>query len=54
MVDYDNFAVPVVVDWALSGMPTVGLFAVTEFDMVHICEFWADTVRHGWGPPFRD
>ena len=45
VMDYDNFAVAVVVDWALSGMPTIGVFAVTEFDMVNVCEFWFDAVH---------
>jgi hypothetical protein len=46
MVNNDNFAVSVVVDWALAGMATVGVFAVAEFDMVYICEF-RSAVRHG-------
>jgi hypothetical protein len=45
VMDYDNFAVAVVVDWALSGMPTIGVFAVTEFDMVNVCEFWYNAVH---------
>ena len=38
VVDDDNLAVSVVVDRALSGMPAVGVFAVAEFDVVHVCQ----------------
>ena len=39
-VQHRDFAVPIVEDTALARMPAVGILAIAELDMVHICKFW--------------